>query len=613
MKKNLLHELHEARSFLEACKPQVSLFEKLLTPPKSLKKKNYEDLFQKSHPEIIINDVKSLQSELSRLKEEKTSIEVLRKELKPYKNVSINLSNLSKHESVFFNFYLIDNTSLEKLVSSTLIDTEIIYERKKESVILTAVHSDNFNAAVEEIKEFTLKEIEFPIAEGSPDEVYKNTHKRIKEIEKKIVLLQENARELLKHLLSIEIIIQTYGSIGKKEELFKKWLLSENAFIISGWIKEESTGILENLCNKFDSVEFEIIDKQQDAPPVAFKEHRIFSPFQLITRLYSMPSEKSMDPSAVTSVFFAIFFGLCLTDAGYGVVLSLAALFGIWKFKTGKDLLWILFWGGMLTIAAGILTGGIFGDLFRNTDPFIKFKALTAARDSMVWFDPMKEPMVFFRLVLFLGVIHVFTGLIMGIISNLKNRRYADVLIDKLTWLIIVLSLLSILFSSDMCVKMSLVSAQAPPLPESVQKPAVFALIIMSAIVVLFSARDEESLLFRFFIGFLKLIIISGIFSYLGDILSYIRLMALGMVTAGIGMAINTIAFMLYDIPFVGVILTIAVLLGGHIFNMAINLLGAFVHTLRLQYVEFFSKFFIGGGKAFNPLSMDETYITIIY
>jgi V/A-type H+-transporting ATPase subunit I len=280
--------------------------------------------------------------------------------------------------------------------------------------------------------------------------------------------------------------------------------------------------------------------------------------------------------------------------------------------KGGRELMWIVFWGGVFTLFAGLITGGIFGDLLRSEDPFLNLPMLAALREKMLWFDSMREPMVFFRLVLLLGLIQVVVGLIMGFFGDLRQGKIVDAMVDKGTWLVILGSLVTILFASDMCVKLSLVTSGAPPMDSSVIKPAFWLTLLMALVVVGFGARDEKSLFFRFFIGFLKLIVLGGVFSYLGDILSYVRVMALGMVTAGIGMAVNTIAFMMYDIPGVGILLTIAVLTAGHLFNLAINLLGGFVHTLRLQYVEFFSKFFIGGGRAFRPLAYSEKYAKII-
>ncbi|HRX48328.1 MAG TPA: V-type ATPase 116kDa subunit family protein, partial [Spirochaetota bacterium] len=347
-------------------------------------------------------------------------------------------------------------------------------------------------------------------------------------------------------------------------------------------------------------------------PPVALDNRPLFAPFQLLTKLYSYPAYGTYDPSAVTSIFFAVFFSICLTDAGYGLILALFALWGLRKTGWKSDILWIAFWGGIFTIAAGLLTGGIFGDLFRSENPFVKVTFLQNIREYFIWFDPMIEPMIFFRLVLLLGVIHVITGLIIGALSKMRQGRFADALFDNITWLAIMVSLLAILFASDLSVRMALVNAREPLLSSAVISPAAVIAGIAGALVVLFGGRDQESVFFRFFIGFLKLVVLSGVFSYLGDILSYIRLMALGMVTAGIATAINTIAFMMSDIPVAGYLLTALVLAAGHTFNMAINILGAFVHTLRLQYVEFYSKFFTGGGVPFEPLSLNSRYVKII-
>ncbi len=225
-----------------------------------------------------------------------------------------------------------------------------------------------------------------------------------------------------------------------------------------------------------------------------------------------------------------------------------------------------------------------------------------------MWFDPMKDPMVFFRLVLFLGTVHITAGMFLGLFSNIRIREYLSALVDNGSWIIILLSLLYLFFSTDLCIKTGLVSGNVPPFSGMFSNAAITLTAVSSCLIVLFGARDEESVFFRFFVGFLKLIVLSGIFSYLGDILSYIRLMALGMVTAGIAMAINTIVFMTADIPYAGYIIAVIIFAIGHTFNLAINLLGGFVHTLRLQYVEFFSKFFTGGGVEFKPLSYSGKY-----
>jgi V/A-type H+-transporting ATPase subunit I len=226
---------------------------------------------------------------------------------------------------------------------------------------------------------------------------------------------------------------------------------------------------------------------------------------------------------------------------------------------------------------------------------------------SVMIFDPMKSYFVFYRLALALGAIQIYWGLILKVYEEARNKNYAEAFFEGVVWLVIITSLLIMLFASNFCIQLNL--SPTSLLPGTLLLPAMAIFGICAIIVVVFGARTEKNFFFRLFLGGLRLTILGGIFSYLGDFLSYIRLMALGLVTAGIASAINDIGRMTLGIPIAGVVIFVVILVGGHLFNIGINTLGGFVHTLRLQYVEFFQKFFAGGGVRFNPLRRNEKYV----
>ena len=609
---SLLLKLEESRGFLNEFMPHKSAWERITEPVRAVKRDQYTEVVNTFNPSLLLQRTESLREKRAELEKEYTELEEEKAGLMRWRSVSVPVGYRYESDSAFAVSFLMPEERLASLDRQE-IDYLVTREYGDMRAVVAAVHVDDRGILEKILAENEYEDVPFSGEDISPAERFENINSRIEEINDELRSLARTAVGILEDFDKLDIMLEYYGTLQNRSELFDFWISSENAFVIAGWVRMQDIEDVEGIVSSYETIICEQIPgDREENPPVAFDNRPIFRPFQLLTRLYNFPSYRSIDPSPVLAVFFVAFFGLCLTDAGYGIILSALAFYGIRRTRTGRDLLWILFWGGIFTVFAGLATGGIFGDLFRADNPYINSPFMSGLRQKALIFDPMKEPMTFFRLVLLLGVVHVLTGLVLGVASNLKQGRVAAAFIDNGTWLTILVCLLAILFSTDMCVKMALVDMAVPPLDPVLVKPASAVLAVMAGTVFLFGARDEESLFFRFFIGFLKLVVLSGIFSYLGDILSYIRLMALGMVTAGIAMAINAIAFMLYDIPFVGILLAGVVLVVGHAFNMAINLLGGFVHTLRLQYVEFFSKFFTGGGRAFTPLANSMKYVRII-
>jgi V/A-type H+-transporting ATPase subunit I len=368
---------------------------------------------------------------------------------------------------------------------------------------------------------------------------------------------------------------------------------TEQTVILEGWVKKNDYPRLQKLVSAFEASSLHKIEPaENENVPVEIENRYYVRPFESITRLYGMPQYSNVDPTIFLAPFFAIFFALCLTDAAYGLLLIAFIAWLIKKIQGDTKMMRMFIICSAVTVLAGALTGGWFGDAVQQFLP-----ALKPLRAKVMWFDPLENPMMFFKLSLALGYFQVIFGICVALAHNLKQRQYIAAVFDQITWLVMLNSL--VLFGL----------AKAGVLPEALAGFFGPLALLPAIAIVLFSER-EGGWGQRLGMGGYNLF--STVF-FVGDILSYARLMALGMVTAGFGMAINVIVAMVakIQIPVLGFVLAAIIFAGGHLFNAGMSVLSAFVHTLRLQFVEFFPKFFVGGGRAFEPLTKTYNHIYI--
>jgi V/A-type H+-transporting ATPase subunit I len=429
---------------------------------------------------------------------------------------------------------------------------------------------------------------------GNPRELIAQYEAELHEIDLERATLESRARELAGNLPTLKVFHDHYQSLLDQRRIENFALSTRESVLIVGWTPRIAYPRLERSIARFSHVSLATIEPEPgESPPTVLSNRSPLRPFEVVTELYGMPHQRELDPTPLLAPFFALFFGLCLTDAGYGVLLAFLVLLLMRKVQGDPKLLKLLLWGAAATVVMGAITGGWFGDAVDR----LPFEFLKTARNRLRLFDPFESPMIFFGLSVGLGYIHCMFGRLVELYDNLRQRRIQDALFGPLTWLVLINS---ILFGA-----LSLTGL----VPRALARP-LFALAVLGAVSAIgFSAREEPNPAFRIIMGGINFYM--GLTGFVGDTLSYVRLMALGMVTAGIAMAFNTIAGMIGAIPFVGIVLAILVLIAAHHFNLAINVLGAFVHTLRLQFVEFFPKFYEAGGTIFRPFAREAKYTIV--
>ena len=435
--------------------------------------------------------------------------------------------------------------------------------------------------------------VNFESMTGTVTDLISEHRKKLDEAGNQLQKQTDEAVVLSENLLKLQIIYDHYQNLLSREQAKDTAPVTEATVLLEGWVKQRDFSRLEKIISGFGASSLtKIKPAEGEEIPVEIENKNYIRPFEVITRLYGMPKHFEVDPTAFLAPFFALFFALCLSDAGYGLVMIGVIAFFIKKIQGDKKLMWMLGICSALTVFAGALTGGWFGDAVQQ----LNIGWLNAARDRMLWFDPLDNPMNFFYISLALGYIQIMVGLLIAFGHNLKQKDYIAAIFDQLTWLVMLNSI--VLFGVG----------KAEKIPAEVGSFFGYLALVPAAMIFLFSHR-EGGIGGRIGMGAYNLF--SAIF-YMGDVLSYLRLMALGMVTAGLAMAINIIARIAAEIPYgIGFVLMIVVLVGGHSFNLAISGLSAFVHTLRLQYVEFFPKFLVGGGRSFVPLTKQYKHIYI--
>lgn len=399
-----------------------------------------------------------------------------------------------------------------------------------------------------------------------------------------------------------------------KYKVLDKVSVDDSVFVISGYIPEtKAEGLKNKLESKFDTaVNLSDVDNESDEVPVAVHNNKLGMTMESITNMYAFPSHKDIDPSFIMTTFYYLLFGLMLGDAGYGLVMTFLCLFVKFKYKLEPRKRATVNYGlgcGLSTTFWGAMQNSWFGDLPKWIANGLKSNEPTdfISTHHLYWFDPLQNTTRFLLLCFFIGILHLILANCINLYKMSKQGMAFEGFFEVVPILLILVGIIPVINSYIGGGALAEIPS-TQPIDNMINAaaPVLYILLIIGAIGVVVGpaiVRIKQKSSVGKVLGGLG----GGLYGlynaasgYLGDILSYARLLALGLCTGVIASVINQLG----ATPGGGNwFLFIIIFIIGHTINLGINLIGAYVHTNRLQYVEFFSKFYEGGGKPFTPLS----------
>lgn len=534
-----------------------------------------------------LDDIEKHESLLNDLNSEIKFSERERSFLKPFVDFDVPLKDLEDTEWTKSGVGVIPTPNCEefkKRAEDDLLYFNIISQDKRQTYLFIVYH----RAEVETVERW-LKELDFnflyftePILNRAKDrhqvkDVLESLEKEIEDNKKETSSLSKKGEELAQHKDQLMCVYDVL--FNERIKLLSSSHLggTDRTFFLEGWIKTaDKTKLIKKLASYEDLVEYYFRPPLPDeSPPVILENKKLWKPFEIITKLYGLPQRGSIDPTVALAPFFFIFVGLTVSEAGYGILVGLLCLFVLKFIKPRggiKSFLTLMLILSVAVVILGTLVGGWFGFPIR----------------SLLILDPLQDPVSFLILSLALGFIQVWFGTMLKMIFDIKKRQYLHAFFVDGGWLLLL---------------PSLVLYGVAKIPAA----GIFALVGAAGIV--FFGAPSRNPLARFFGGLYSLYDISR---YLADVLSYSRLLALGLATSVIAMVVNTLCQTAIKIPWVGWLFAALIFAGGHLFNLGISFLGGFVHSMRLQFVEFFSKFFESGGQPFEPFELKSKYTEMI-
>lgn len=504
-------------------------------------------------------------------------------ELLPFEELDIYGSDIKNSTYTKSLVGYISNSALERVGAklqeeSLLAQYETVSEIKGQSYIYIISHNDSYQEVLKIFKDNGFAEVQVPKENKTVKSMIADLHKDIESIKQSEEKLTAELVELAKQTSEIEKLYDILSIDFQRQEQRYKFLKTQSTFLLMGWIPQPSVDELKkDLYDLNENIELEICDPQDDeVPPVLLKNNKFAAPFESIVKGFSYPSPSGYDPTAVMAPFYANFFGMMLSDAGYGLLMLIAIPLLLKKFnpKIGtKNLMKVMLFGGLATLIWGALYNTWFG-----------FSPLPLA------LDPVNKPMPVMMVCLALGALHLFAGLAVAAYMNIQKGEYLEAVYSQLSWAFLLIGLGMLLVPS-------------------LSKIGKALAIIGALTIVITAGRGNKNIFSRMVSGFGALY---GVMGWISDLLSYMRLFGMGLATGVIGMVINILVGMMFEGGIFGAIIGSVIFVFAHLFNFGINALGAYVHSCRLQYIEFFGKFYEDGGRAFNPLEEKTRYIKIL-
>ncbi|KEI04638.1 V-type ATP synthase subunit I [Clostridium botulinum] len=582
-------QLSKIKFCLDYLKPyfeRKGAFSVLKEGKKTITFKELENIAKEVDWNIIYQELKLRENRINNLNNEKTKIETDIENILPWENFDGDFGELD--ELKLTTYFLgtiptsLKNKFLEEIKNSNeKFYFETINETSEELYVLIIglkEQEDNINNI---LKTFGFSKINVKY-NGNPNKTIVSLKEKLGNIDREKENIFNELRKFKEFEEQLQVVYEYYSNELFREKEEDKFLRSDNVIVIQGWNTISSNEVLEVIVKNISKNSYYLAfeDNVEEDVPIKLKNNNFVEPFESITEMYSLPQYTEIDPTPIMSIFYFIFFGMMLSDAGYGLIMIIGTLIALKLFKLDKGMknfMKLFLYLGISTTIWGAIYGGWFGDA----------SAQFVGKVAPYILSPSTQIMAVLGLAVVFGVIHIFVGLGMKAYVLLKKGKVLDAIYDVGLWYISLIGIFLMIAGIGGAV-------------------GKIMMIVGFVGLILTQGRDADTFVGKLGGGLYGLY---GITGYIGDIVSYSRLLALGLATGFIANAFN---LMINLIPapvkyFVGPIIFV----GGHLFNLGVNALGAYVHSSRLQYLEFFNKFYEGGGKVFTPFKSVSKFMVV--
>ena len=537
------------------------------------------------------NELSEISKKIDSNNQKITAIDNSIKEISPWKSIKEPIEDLNSFRKLKFIMGYLPTKSLEKFRTS-IVDLKSTYFEEidivgRNSYCIIFTNQLEKEAVYENLRLNSFSEVNLEI-KGVVSEEIQRLEDEKKILEEENSKLTDEIKKFTVNLQKMQSVYEYYQNLSLRNTVVSNFKATDKLDIIQGYIPADKENNFKELLEKLSAskVYLEIEDAKKDDPdvPIILKNNKIASLFESVTKMYALPKYDEVDPTFILSIFYWIFFGMMVADFAYGLILFVGSGIALMTLKfndSTKKFLKFFFALSFSTMIWGLIYGSAFGDLITLPTQIL---------------DSSKDFMTVLMLSLAFGGVHLAFGLGMKAYVLIKNGNPMDALYDVFLWYLTLTTVILVIVGKVIT------------LPSIVNTIAFYGMIVGMLGIIAFGARDSKSIAGRIAGGLYSLY---GITSYIGDFVSYLRLMALGLAGGFIAVAINIIVKMLVGGGIVGIIFGVIVFVFAQLFNIFLSFLSAYVHTSRLMYVEFFSKFYEGGGKAFKKFRSENKYIEV--
>ena len=523
---------------------------------------------------------------LGEIESERTKNEALRATLAPWLTVDAPLGGADGALAVFFGTAGLNVTddALKALADSLdgLLTWQQASSDRSLRYLLVMCHGSVKERALSALRDLGFSTVSFRGMTGTAKENDKALaenlaalEKERQEIEQRIAGLGGKREALLEASDRAAIAL-------RREEAKSRLVGTDKVFLLEGWLPANRCAEIEKMLEPFTcAIETrEPTEDEYPQVPVQLKNNKLTRPLNMVTEMYSLPAYGTLDPNPLMAPFFILFYGIMMADMGYGLLMMIASVIISKKYRpkgTSGELFSLLGLCGISTFIMGALTGGFFGDFLTQLVAIVSPGTVFALPKL---FDPLDDLTMILIGSMALGMVQIVTGMAISLIEKCKRKKFLDAFFEEITWWIVFNGIALLALGKGAAV-----------------------LYVGCALVLLGPIVQGK--------GWGRLTGVFGslynhVTGYFGDILSYTRLMALMLAGSVIAQVFNMLAAMPGN-----VIAFIIISMLGNAMNFGLNLLGCYVHDLRLQCLEFFNKFYVDGGKPFRPMTLDTEYVDL--